>query len=54
MVIHLSFGYGSACCLHYEVGPEGVKKLQQDQKQVEDPPRRVGPYNLPTLKQSGV
>lgn len=54
VVTHLSFGDGSACCLHYEVGPEGVKKLQQDQKQVEDPPRRVGPYNLPTLEQGGI
>lgn len=51
---HLSFGDGSARCLHYEVGPEGVKKLQQDQKQVEDPPGRVGPYNLPTLEQGCV
>lgn len=54
VLTHLSFRYGSACCLHYEVGPEGVKKLQQDQKQVEDPPGRVGPYNLPTLKQGGI
>ena len=53
-VTHLSFGDGSARCLHYEVGPEGVKKLQQDQEQVEDPPGRVGPYNLPTLEQGGV
>ncbi|KAG7227545.1 hypothetical protein INR49_005360, partial [Caranx melampygus] len=36
----LELKYGSARCLHYEVGPEGVKKLQQDQKQVEDPPGR--------------
>ena len=53
-VTHLSFGDGSARCLHYEVGPEGVKKLQQDQEQVEDPPGRVGPDNLPTLEQGGV
>lgn len=51
---HLSFGDGSTCCLHYEVGPEGVKKLQQDQKQVEDPPRRIGTYNLPALEQGGI
>lgn len=54
LVTHLSFGDGSACCLHYEVGPEGVEQLQHDQKQVEDPPGWVGPYNLPTLKQGGV
>lgn len=54
VVTHLSFGDGSARCLHYEVGPEGVKKLQQDQKQIEDPPRWEGPYNLPTLKQGGI
>ena len=53
-VTHLSFGYGSARCLHYEVGPEGVKELQEDKEQVEDPPGRVGPNDLPTLKQGGV
>lgn len=54
VVTHFSFRDGSARCLHNEVGPEGVKKLQQDQKQVEDPPRWVGPYNIPTLKQGGI
>lgn len=54
VVPHLSFGDGSAGRLHYEVGPEGVKKLQQDQKQVEHPPGWVGPYDLPALKQGGI
>lgn len=53
-VTHLSFGDGSACGLHYEVGPEGMKQLQQDQKKVEDPPRRVGPYDLPTLEEGRI
>lgn len=51
---HFSFGDGSARCLHYEVGPEGVKELQQDQEQVEDPPGRVWPHDLPTLEEGGV
>lgn len=51
---HLPFGDGSTHRLYYEVGPEGVKQLQQDQQQVEDPPGRVGSNNLPALKQGGV
>lgn len=51
---HFSFRDGSARCLHYEVGPEGVKELQKDQKQVENPPGWVRPYDLPALKQGGV
>lgn len=54
VVTHFSFGDGSARSLYYEVGPERMKKLQQDQKQIEDPPRWIGPYNLPALKQRGV
>lgn len=54
VVTHLPFGDGSARRLHYEVGPEGVKKLQQDQKKVEDPPGRVGPHDLPTLEEGGI
>lgn len=54
VVSHLPFGDGSANRLHYEVGPEWVKELQQDQKQVEDPPGWVRPYNLPALKQGGI
>lgn len=31
-----------------------MEELQQDQKQVENPPGRVGAYNLPTFEQSGI
>lgn len=51
---HFAFGDGSAHCLHYKVGPEGVKELKQDQKQVKDPPGRVGSHNVPALEQGGV
>lgn len=54
IMTHLSFGDGSASSLHYEVGPEQVQKLQQEQEKVEDPPRWVGPNDFPTFKQSGI
>lgn len=51
---HLSSGDGPAGDAHYEVRPEGVQGLQQDEQHVKHPPRRVRPDDLPALKHSGV
>lgn len=39
---------------HYEVRPEGVQRLQQEQEDIEEPPGREGAHNLPALKKCAV
>lgn len=51
---YLAPGYGPAGDPHYQVRPEGVQHLQQEQEEIEEPPGREGAHNLPALKKCAV
>lgn len=51
---HLAPQHGFDSYTGYEVGPDDMKHLEDQQQEVEEPPGRVRPNYGPALKHSGV
>lgn len=54
LLTHLAAQHGFEGYAGYEVGPDDVQHLQDQQQRVEEPPGRVRPDDGPALKQGGV
>lgn len=53
-VTHLAAHHGFDSYTSYEVGPDDMQYLEDQQQEVEKPPGRVWPDYGPTLKHSGI
>lgn len=54
LLTHLAAQHGLEGDAGYEVGPDDVQHLEDQQQRVEEPPGRVRPDDGPALKHGGV
>lgn len=54
LATHLAAQHGFDGYTGYEVGPDDVQHLEDQQQEVEEPPGRVRPDDGPALKHGGV